>query len=154
MLKAESTIGWGPEQEATKRVIIDALTSAPLLKKPNYAKWFTLTTDASDHALGAVVSQDDGPIAYLSKTFLSAEQKWSTYEKEMFVVIYALKKFYYYFNTQQPVEIITDNAAVSWIQKQAHLTPKQARWIQLLEEFNYTIQYRLGAENKVADALS
>ena len=139
MLKVESMIGWGPEQEATKRVIIDALTSAPLLKKPNYAKRFTLTTDASNHALGAVVSQDDGPIAYLSKTFSSAEQKWSTYEKEMFAVIYALKKFYYYFNTQQPVEIITDNAAVSWIQKQAHLIPKQARWIQLLEEFNYTI---------------
>ena len=71
-------------------VMASELTEAPLLKSPDYSKPFTVTCDASSIALGAVLSQDDKPVAFLSKTFSSQEQNWIIYEKELFADLYTL----------------------------------------------------------------
>jgi hypothetical protein len=154
LLKNESMNEWGPEQDEARAKLIQTLTTAPLLQSPDYAKPFVVTTDASNVALGAVLSQINKPVAFLSKTFSGAELNWTIYDKELFAVIYALHKWEHYLHTKIPITIITDNNAVTAIQKQPTLAPKQARWIQYLEEFNYEIVHRPGTENKVADAIS
>ena len=154
LLKKESMNEWGDEHETVKQTLIKMLTEAPLLQSPDYSKPFTVTTDASDIALGAVLSQGDKPVAFLSKTFNTTECNWTIYEKELFTIIYALRKWQHYLQTQIPFTIITDNSAVTAIKTQPMLTPKQTRWIQFLEEHMYTIIHRPGKENKVADAIT
>ena len=154
LLKKESMNEWKEEHEAAKQNLIKILTEAPLLQSLDYGKPFTVTTDASNIALGAVLSQGDKPVAFLSKSFTDAERNWGIYDKEFFAVVYALQKWQHYLQTSIPFTVITDNNAITAIKKQQVLQPKQARWIQFLGEFDLVIEHRPGKENKVADAIS
>ena len=73
------------------------LTSQPLLKYPDFSKPFILTTDASNNALGAILSQGkigrDLPVAYASQTFSKAERNYPTVEKELLAVVWGCKRF-------------------------------------------------------------
>ena len=144
LLKESEIFEWKEEQEKAKQALIEALTTAPILKKPDHGKKYTVTTDASDHAIGAVLSQEQGPIAYLSKTFTGSQINWSTYDKELFAIVYALGKWEHYLRNNIPFEVITDNYASTFIQKQPKLSAKQARWAQELEEFNFKITHKPG----------
>lgn len=67
------------------------LTSSPILQYPDFTKPFILTTDASNYAIGAVLSQGepkkDLPIAYASRTLNAAETRYSTIEKELLAIL-------------------------------------------------------------------
>jgi hypothetical protein len=134
--------------------LINIVTSAPLLQSPDYNKPFTIATDASNVALGAVLSQEGKPVAFLSKTFSDRECNWDIYEKELFAVIYTIRKWEHYLQSNIPFTIITDNNAVSHFQTQKKLNAKQMRWITYLATFSFNIIHRPGTENKVADAIS
>jgi hypothetical protein len=69
-------------------------------------------------------------------------------------MVYAINQWRHYLQTSIPFEVVTDNITVTYIQSQTKLTSKQARWIQLLGEFNFTIHHRPGTTNVVADGLS
>lgn len=125
LLKGDGSFEWTQEQEDAKQLMIEALTTAPVLRKPNFREPMTLTTDASDTTLGAELSQDGHPIAFLSKTFSDAEINWPIYEKELFAVIYSLFKWESWLLGVE-LTIVTDNSAVQCIQKQPKLVPKQA----------------------------
>ena len=153
LLKSDVPFQWTQDQEEAKKALSEAITQSPILQKLDFTQPMTLTTDASDKALGAVLSQNDRPIAFLSKTFSQTECNWPIYEKEMFAVIYTLHKWEHWL-LGVDLTIITDNSALSHIQNQPKLVAKQARWIQFLEQFNYKMVHRPGAENKVADGIS
>jgi hypothetical protein len=82
------------QQEAFGR-LKNLLISAPVLTLPDPDIPFTVATDASDLALGAVLSQDQGqgeqPIAFESRKLSPAEKNYATYEKELLAIIHALK---------------------------------------------------------------
>jgi len=61
------------------------------LVQPDYNKKFTLTTDASDVAIGAVLSQEGKPITFISKTLTKTEQVYATNKKELLAIVWALK---------------------------------------------------------------
>ena len=69
LLKNEALFKWGPEEEKNFKDLRQALCESPILQYPNFEKPFTVTTDASDYAIGAVLSQEkDGiylPVAYM-----------------------------------------------------------------------------------------
>jgi hypothetical protein len=153
LLKSDVPFQWTQNQEEAKKALSEAITQSPILQKPDFTQPMTLTTDASDKALGAVLSQNDRPIAFLSKTFSQTECNWPIYEKEMYAVIYTLHKWEHWL-LGVDLTIVTDNSALSHIQNQPKLVAKQARWIQFLEQFNYKMVHRPGAENKVADGIS
>ena len=64
------------------------LTSDPVLKYPDFKKTFTLTTDASNFALGAVLSQDGHPICFSSRTLNDHETNYSVIEKELLAIVW------------------------------------------------------------------
>src|SRR4051812_24849834 len=82
---------------------------------PDYKKKFTVTTDTSDQALGAVISQDNKPIEFLSKKFSQQELNWTVYEKEIFAMVYAINRWRYYLQNGIPFDVVTDNMAVMYI---------------------------------------
>lgn len=62
------------------------------LYQPNFDKPFELTTDASNYAIGAVLSQGKHPITFISRTLNQTEQNYATNEKELLVIVWALQK--------------------------------------------------------------
>lgn len=80
-----------------------------ILQYPDFNKPFELTTDASKYALGAVLSQDNRPITYLSRTLSRAEEQYATNEKEMLAIIWALKELNCYLYGAKSIKIFTDH---------------------------------------------
>ena len=64
--------------------------------RPNYDDTFVITTDASDYAVGAVLSNEkttDRPIAYASRGLVGAERRYHTIEKELLAIVWAVEYF-------------------------------------------------------------
>ena len=78
---------------------------------------------------------------------------YSTTEKELLVVVFALDKFRSYI-LGSLVVVFTDHATLKYLLSKKDAKPRLIRWILLLQEFNITIKYKKGVENVVADHLS
>ena len=134
------------------------LTTDPILKYPDFKRKFILETDASDFALGAVLSQkfEDGkehPIAYASRTLNEAECNYSATEKELLAIVWATKHFRpYVFGTS--FEIRTDHKPLVWLRQKNDLNRRLLHWKLALEELEFEIKYKKGTLNANADALS
>ncbi|KAK3001371.1 hypothetical protein RJ639_022153 [Escallonia herrerae] len=113
----------------------------------------TVMPYASDFALGGVLMQEGHPVAYESRKLNEAERRYTTHEKELLAVVHCLRIWRHYLLGSSFI-VRTDNTAVSHFLSQSKLTSKQARWQELLAEFNFMLEYRTGSTNSVADALS
>ncbi|CAN6458177.1 unnamed protein product [Victoria cruziana] len=131
----------------------NALVSAPVLTLPNFTKMFVVETDACDVGVGAVLSQDGHPIAYMSKALTKRAKPFSTYEKEMLAIMVAVEKWRPYLIGRHFI-VKTDHASLKHLLQQKISTPTQQRWIARLLFYDFTIEYRKGPENNAADALS
>ena len=133
------------------------LQKAPVLQLADQSKAYIVTTDASDYAMGAVLSQmgEDGehPVAYESRKMNPAEQNYPTHERELLAVIHALRTWRHYLLGRK-FTIVTDHHSLKFLQTQPQLSRRQARWLELLADFEFDIVHRPGKSNVVADALS
>jgi hypothetical protein len=86
--------------EEAFQLLKKCLIEAPVLAVPNFAKQFVVETDASDHGIGAVLMQDNHPIAYLSKPLGPRNQGLSVYEKECLAILLAVEKWRSYLQHQ------------------------------------------------------
>lgn len=133
------------------------LCNDPILQYPDFEKPFNLTTDASNYALGAILSQgaigSDRPVCYASRTLSETEQKYSTIEKELLAIVWATKYFRPYLFGHK-FKIITDHKPLTWLFSLKEPNSKLVRWRLRLEEFDYEIFYKKGKQNTNADALS
>lgn len=145
---------WLPTHQTSFEGLKFMLTNAPVLRMPDFDKPFTLISDASAFACGAVLLQEDQPIAYYSAKFIPAEKNYFTTEQELLGVIKALKEFRCYIEgSKHPVEIITDHNPNTFLKTQPNLSRRQARWVEFMERFDYVWKYVPGRTN-VADPLS
>lgn len=135
----------------------DKLTSAPLLQYPDFTQPFLLTTDASNYAIGAVLSQgaigSDKPVSYASRTLNKAEGNYSTIEKELLAILFGVKTFRPYLFGRK-FKIITDHKPLVWLFNVKDPGSRLIRWRLKLEEYDYEIVYKKGKLNANADALS
>ena len=134
-----------------------ALIEAPILESANWDLSFEIMCDALDYAVGAVLGQrlDKKPkvICYASKTLIEGQINYMTMEKELLVVVYALKKFWPYILGSKII-IYTDHAALKYLLSKKEAKPRLIRWVLLLQEFDLEIKEKKGNENSVADHLS
>lgn len=147
------------DMDAEARNAIDSLKNAlisreVILAYPDFKKEFQLTTDASNVALGAVLSQDDRPIAFISRTLSEAEENYAANEKEMLAIIWALGNLRNYLYGTAKVIIYTDHQPLTFALSTKNNNSKMKRWKAILEEYNYEMKYKPGKSNVVADALS
>lgn len=129
------------------------LTSDPILHYPDFNKEFVLTTDASNYAIGAVLSQGGHPICYASRTLNGAETRYATFEKELLAIVWATKYFRCYL-LYRKFKIQSDHQALKFLDNMKDPNDRVIRWKIRLSEFDYIIEYLKGKYNVVADALS
>ncbi|MCO5602477.1 hypothetical protein L7F22_056609 [Adiantum nelumboides] len=151
--KANPPIIWNEHLDESFNKLKHLVTTAPMLHIVDPSKPFVVETDASDYALGAALYQDGRPIAFESKKLSDAEMRYPTYEKELYAVIHALKKWRHYLYGSKFIAW-TDHHSLRYICDQDDLRGRKARWVELMQEFDFEIRYRKGSTNKVADALS
>lgn len=133
------------------------LTSSHVLQRPDLSKPFVLTTDASNYAIGAVLSQGpigkDKPIAFASRTLTKSEEKYSTIEKELLAIDWACRYFRPYLFGRK-FTLYTDHKPLTYALNMKTSNDRLIRMKLRLEQFDYEIQYRPGKQNVVADGLS
>ena len=125
-----------------------------LLLYPNFEKPFDLTTDASSHAIGAVLSQGGHPITMISRTLSPAEENYATNERELLAIVWALKSLRHYLYGIRNLNIFTDHQPLTFSVSDRNPNSKIKRWMAFIEEYAPSFFYKPGRDNVVADALS
>jgi hypothetical protein len=155
-----SKFGWGEAEEAAFNNIKQIMTSLPCLKSINYESdnplW--LFTDASGSGLGAALFQGKEwkgalPIAYKSHLMTPAKRNYPVHEQELLAVVHALQKWKMLLLGME-INVMSDHHSLTYLLKQRNLSRQQARWTELLADFDLQFHYIKGEDNSVADALS
>lgn len=124
------------------------------LFQPDYSKPFELTTDASNSALGSVLSQNRQPIIFISRTLNKTEQNYATNEKEALAIVWSLQHLRNYIYGIADLTIYTDHQPLTFAISEKNPNLKIKRWKNMIEESGAKLVYKPGKENVVADALS
>jgi len=118
LLKKNNKFFWGPEQQLSFEKLKQALMTAPVLAFPDFKKEFILTTDASQDAIGAILTQvQDGAeklISCYSKTLVASERNYSNTDREIFAVVQGVKHHRSYLWGSTFV-IRTDHSAIPYL---------------------------------------
>jgi hypothetical protein len=118
----------------------------------DFLKPFEIYTDASSTQLGAVITQDNMPIAFFSRKLSEAQQKYSVTEIELLAIVETLKEFKGML-WGQDIKVYTDHKNLT--RDALRLASDRVyRWWLLLEEYAPEIIYIKGIHNTVADAIS
>ncbi|KAL1546909.1 hypothetical protein AAHA92_23444 [Salvia divinorum] len=152
LLKKEA-FKWNEAAEAAFNKLKMAMSATPVLHLPNFDIPFVIETDASDFGVGAVLLQHGHPLAYFSKKLGPRRRLASTYHKELYAIVEAVQKWQQYLLGREFI-IRSDQRSLKDLLSQIVQTPDQQFYIQKLMGFKFTIEYKSGASNKVADALS
>ena len=155
LLKENIVWQWGHIQEETLKQIKTVLTSQPILKFYDASKPCKISVDASKSGLGAVLLQDDNPIAYASRSLTESQQRWAQIEKEMYAVVFGCERFNQFIYGKHTI-IETDHKPLqSIIKKPLSQAPTRIQRLLLrLQRYDIDLQYRPGKELVIADALS
>ena len=135
-----------------------ALTSVPILQFPDFKQPFILTTDDSDFAIGAVLSQGklghDLPVAYGSHLLTKEERNHSATERERecLAVVEYVRHFRHYLYGQKFL-VVTDHQALRWLHSVRDPSSRLMRWRLKLRDHHYKIVYKSDETNKNADAI-
>ena len=124
-----------------------------MLQLPDFDKPFVVDCDASGSGFGAVLHQLDGPIAFYSKTVAPRHMKLAAYERELIGLVQAVRHWRPYLWTR-PFIVRTDHCSLKHLLDQRLSTIPQHTWVSKLFRYSFTVEYRPGRQNVVADALS
>jgi len=134
---------------------------ALVLRIPNDEDPFKLSTDASDFAIGAVLSQKDmqtnlwHPVAFFSKSLDVHERNYEIYDKELLAVIRGLEEYRDYLEGHpHKVEIWSDHQNLTFFRTAQKLTRRQARWALFITRFDFVLYHKPGKTMQVEDPLS
>jgi hypothetical protein len=84
---------WDQQATTAFQALKEAMTTTPVLQLPDFNKQFVIETDACDSGIGAVLMQEQHPLAFLSKPLSAAHQQLSIYEKEFLALIMAIERW-------------------------------------------------------------
>ena len=128
-------------------------TSTPILIVPKWGQRYTVYSDASKDELGSILMQSGRVVAYGSRQLKNHEQNYPIHDMELATIVFSLKIWHHYLYCEQ-LEVFSDHKSLKYIFTQRDLNMKQPRWMEYLEDYDFTLHYHLGKANVVADALS
>jgi transposase InsO family protein len=158
LTKKETTWRWGDSQKEAFGKLKFACITEPVLVSFRSGEPLRFETDASDLAMGGAALQErDGkwhPIAYYSKKFSQAEERYDVHDKELLAIVSALEHWRVYAESCSDLTIFTDHKNLTFFTTTKQLNRRQVRWSELLGQYQFKIVYTPGKDNGRADALS
>ena len=153
LTRKEVNFDWDDRCEEAFQKLRRRLTTAPILIVSDKGQGYTVYCDASKAGLGCVLMQSGRVVAYGSRQLKNHEQNYPTHNMELAAVVFALKIWRYYLYGEQ-FEVYLDHKSLKYIFTQRDLNMRQHRWMEFLEDYDFTLHYHPGKVNVVADALS
>ncbi|XP_062574225.1 uncharacterized protein K02A2.6-like [Saccostrea cucullata] len=155
LLEKNSVWKWENEQEESYEKLKRMTTSAPILQYFDPNKPVMLSVDASSNGLGAVLIQEDKPVAYGSRALTETQQRYSQIEKETLAILYGCTKFHDYVYGHS-VLVESDHKPLESILKKPVLSspPRLQRSVLALERYDIQVIYKPGKKMFLADHLS
>ncbi|KAM2166505.1 hypothetical protein ACFX1R_040507 [Malus domestica] len=144
---------WDDNCEQSFQQLKYYLTHAPVLAFPVDSGNFKVYSDASLNGLGCVLMQHGRVIAYASRQLKLHEKNYPTHDLELVAIIFALKIWRHYLYGEK-CKILMDHKSLQYLFTLRDLNLRQQRWIELLSDYDCTIEYHPGRANAVANALS
>jgi hypothetical protein len=147
---------WTPAAQASFDALKLALSSTPVLHTFDPARRAVLTTDASNVAVAAILTQPDDevyqghPVAYKSRKLTAAEQNYPAHVLELLAVVHALRVFRHILlggGAPRPggcwsdFDLRTDNQAITWLKTKRHLNKMYVRWLDEIEDFRFDVTH-------------
>ena len=159
LTKSGITFEWPIECELAFRSLKEAFTQAPILKHFDPELPIQIEADASDFALGAVLSQYHEPrwhpVAYHSRKMTPAELNYEIYDKELLAIVEVFKEWRRYCEgAKHQISVYSDHRNLEWFVTNKARNRRQARWAMETMQYDFKIHYRKGSANGKADALS
>ncbi|SOV07075.1 uncharacterized protein UDID_18713 [Ustilago sp. UG-2017a] len=159
--EAQSTpFAWNHAAQHAFEQFRSSFSTDTILHHFDPARPIIVETDASDFAVAAILSQsfDQGtrhPITFFSKKLDPAQLNYPIFDKEMFAIVAAFKHWRQYLEGAKfPVQVLTDHRSLEYFTTTKQLNRRQARWSELLSDFDFVIQYRPGVQAGLPDALT
>lgn len=148
---------WTEEADQAFRNLKQRLIQAPVLGYPDPTLPYLLDIDASQEAVGAVLSQvqegKERVVAFFSKTLMGSERNYCVTFKELLAVVKTVKHLRPYLYGRKFV-VSTDHASLQWLCRCQEPTSQVARWLEILSEFRFTVSHRAGRRHANIDGLS
>uniref|UniRef100_A0AAZ1X8S4 Gypsy retrotransposon integrase-like protein 1 n=1 Tax=Oreochromis aureus TaxID=47969 RepID=A0AAZ1X8S4_OREAU len=152
-----SSLDWGDACAAAFAQLKEDLTRAPVLAYPDARQPFIVDTDASNVGVRAVLSQQgeagERVVAYFSRALGRAERNYCVTRRELLAVVLAVRHFRPYLHGCRFL-LRTDHASLTWLLNFKHPEGQVARWLEVLQGYDFEIQHRAGRQHGNADALS
>jgi hypothetical protein len=153
LLRKNTPFVWSEECEASFQALKEKPTTTPMLVVPETDKDYTVYCDTSKNGLGCVLMQDRKVIAYGSRQLRPHEVNYPTHDLELAAVVFALKGWRHFLHGAK-CELYTDHKSLKYFFTQKELNMRQQRWLELIKDYDLTINYTPEKANVVADALS
>ena len=109
--------------------------------------------DALKDGLGCVLMESKRVVAYGSRQLKNHERNYPTHDMELAIIVFALKIWSHYLYSEQ-FEVFLDHKSLKYIFMQWDLNMRQRRWMEFLEDYDFTLHYHPGKANVVVDALN
>lgn len=149
---------WGECQQRARDIIIEKLTSPPILAYAYYSMPFKIHTDASGDGLGAILYQNrdgvDRVITYASRGLRGSDKLYPAHKREFLALKWAVTDKFSDYLIGARFEVKTDNNPLTYVLGKAKLDATSQRCVASLADYDFTITYRSGKLNVDADILS
>ncbi|WVZ05472.1 hypothetical protein V8G54_018818 [Vigna mungo] len=152
-LTRKDGFGWNEQAQEAFNELKQKVTSAPVLRLPNFEEEFVLEYDASGTGIGAILMQGKRPVAYYSKALSLRNLTKSAYERELMAVALAIQHWRPYLLGRK-FTVFSYHKSLKQLMQQRITTCGQQNWLARLLGYNFEIIYKPGKENQGADALS
>ncbi|MCO5552318.1 hypothetical protein L7F22_005829 [Adiantum nelumboides] len=149
---------WTLECDLAYRNLKSQLSKVPIMILPIWDRDFHVFVDALDKAIGSVLMQKQTygwfwPVYYASRRLSSVEKNYFVTKRECLGMIYSMKKFWHYLLGSR-FFFHVDHSALLYLARQQNLTGRLARWVLLLQEFEFEVIHHPGAQHAVVDYLA
>ena len=149
----EVKFDWDDRCEEAFQELKRRLTTTPILIVLDRGQGYTMYCDASRAGLGCVLMQSGRVVAYGSRQLKNHEKNYPTHDMELEAVVFALNIWRHYLYGEE-FEVYSDHKSLKCIFTQPDLNMRQLRWMEFLEDYDFTLNYHPSKANVVVDAFS